>query len=68
MRWNQDKQSYEATDAAPLPHDRAIKAAQMLTEHMGKDGVIHAFHATGGHVDGQGQGHHVQAHALAGRP
>ena len=48
MRWNQDKQSYEATDAAPLPHDRAIKAAQMLTEHMVKDGVIHAFHATGG--------------------
>ena len=68
MRWNQDKQCYEATDATPSPHDQAIKAGQMLTEHMVKDGVLHAFHAMGGYVDGQGQSHNVQAHTLAGRP
>ena len=28
--------------------DNAIKATQVLTEHMVKDGVIHAFHALGG--------------------
>ena len=48
MRWNQDKQSYEATDAKPLPHEHAIKATQLLTEHMVKDGVTHAFHGLGG--------------------
>ena len=68
MRWNQDKQCYEATDATPLPHDQAIKAGQMLTERMVKDVVLHAFHAMGGYVDGQGQSHNVQAHTLAGRP
>ena len=48
VKWNQDKQCHEPTEAAPLQHDNAIKSTQVLTEHMVRDGVIHAFHALGG--------------------
>ena len=48
VKWNQDKQCHEPTEAAPLLHDNAIKSTQVLTEHMVRDGVIHAFHALGG--------------------
>ena len=48
MQWNAEKKSHEATGKTALQHDRVIAAAQMLTEHIVKDGVIHAFHARGG--------------------
>ena len=48
VKWNQDKQCHEPTEAAPLQHDNAIKSTQVLTEHMVRDRVIHAFHALGG--------------------
>ena len=48
VKWNQDKQCHEPAEAAPLLHDNAIKSTQVLTEHMVRDGVIHAFHALGG--------------------
>jgi len=48
MQWNAEKKCHEATGKTALPHDRVIAAAQLLTEHIVKDGVIHAFHARGG--------------------